>query len=131
MHIRFSKWAAASAVALAVIQSGSSLSFIANENYVGAVLAGMGVLGLLSAIKLWFHNCFESRLIVILLASLTLISHFLDLTIGLPGAVPGHLTIGAIEQSGLSLAVVTLVMLSGTPPVRPAGSELYSTRWGT
>ncbi|MCY7288846.1 MAG: hypothetical protein LH624_11510 [Cryobacterium sp.] len=102
------------------------MGFITNENYFGAVLAGMCALGLLSSIKLWFHNCFESRLIVILLASLTLLSQFLDLTIGLPGAGPGPVTIEGIAQSGLAVAVVALVMLSRTPPepVRPAGSQL-------
>ena len=126
MRRTLSKWAAAAAAVLAVIQGGSSLSFITNENYFGAVLAGMCALGLLSSIKLWFHNCFESRLIVILLASLTLLSQFLDLTIGLPGARPGPVTIEGIAQSGLAVAVVALVMLSRAPPepVRPAGSQL-------
>lgn len=126
MCTTISRCAAAAAAVLAVIQGGASLSHIANEDYVGAVLAVMCVLGFLSAIKVWFHNCFESRLVVILLASLTFFSQLLHLTIGLPGAVAGHVTIGAIAQSGLASAVVALVMLSRTQPVpvRHAISQL-------
>jgi hypothetical protein len=116
MTARISRWAAAAAAALAIVQGLSSLHNAAIDIVVGIFFASMCALGLVFALLLWFRASFESRLAVFMLASATLLVELLHFMIGLPGVAPGQPTIDAVTQVVLASAVIVLVILSRPLP---------------
>ena len=90
------------------------------------LVTAVAVAGLIAATKLWFHNCFESQLLVSLVTGATLVGTLLSLTVGLPGA--GRSAITTIPMALIILTVVSLVLQNAdaklrrsdrTPPLTP------------
>lgn len=65
------------------------------------LLCAVAAAGLGAAVKMSVHNCFESHLMVSIVAGATLVGTLLSTTLGLPGA----------ERSGLSVVHVGLMAL--------------------
>lgn len=55
----------------------------------GSLLTVVAALSAVAGVKMWFHNCFESHLLVVLMASAVALVVTLQMTIGLPGSPYG------------------------------------------
>ncbi|MEW1952847.1 hypothetical protein [Terrabacter sp. NPDC080008] len=74
------------------------------------VLVGAVVLaGTAAGVKLWRDNCFESRLVVVVLAVLTAAGQTLASTVGAPGGEGAHWRATAVLVVALAVAIPILV----------------------
>ncbi|GAA3536343.1 hypothetical protein AFL01nite_08790 [Aeromicrobium flavum] len=110
---------ASRAAALVCLTIGALLvqRMIASTSPTYALLEGvLAVVAVLTAAKMWFHNCFESHLAALLLAPATAGGALLALTAGLPGGgVAGPMV---VHISFLVLCAAIPVLLWGDARVR-------------
>lgn len=81
------------------------------DGYVGVIAAVLGLTALATAARLWRENCFESRLVAVLLAVATGLGAMLGLTFGLPGEAPREVSALALLPVLVAAAVPLLVLL--------------------
>ncbi|CAM3523383.1 hypothetical protein NODU109028_20870 [Nocardioides dubius] len=77
------------------------------------------------AAKLWFHNCFESRALIVLGLAATEVGALLSLTVGLPTSDRQPLNLAMLGLLVLPVVVVALLTLDARrrrPPVEPPRS---------
>jgi hypothetical protein len=79
--------------------------------YARVLVACVVVGGVATAVKLWWHNCFESRLAAVLLAVMTVVGQVLAVTLGGPGSDSAHWHAAALAVVLLGGAVPVLVGL--------------------
>lgn len=75
--------------------------------YVLVLHLGIGVLALLTAVRLWCRTCFEARLMAGLLSATTALGVLLAVTVGAPGQPPRALA--APDWLALAAAVAMVV----------------------
>jgi hypothetical protein len=115
-----SRSAAVAGATLAV----ANLTQTGAAGYLALLLGSMGLIGLLAAARLWRDNCFESRLLTVLLAAGSLLGTLLRTTVGLPGAA--EVAAGWLDLLTATLAVTTLGLLLADHFRRGHGSGLPS-----
>lgn len=75
------------------------------------VLEGVvAVVGMLAAVKLWMHNCFESRLVVTLALVSVVAGTLLATTLGLPGAPVAPWDLSHVLLLALGATVMVLLV---------------------
>ncbi|MFS3127835.1 hypothetical protein ACLM5J_05475 [Nocardioides sp. Bht2] len=84
------------------------------------VVMVLAALLLVGAIKMWFHNCFESRAMIVLGLSATAIGTLLSLTVGLPTSSPQSVGLGLLALIALPAAVVALLAFDARRRQRPS-----------
>ena len=70
------------------------------------LVVAIAVAGIGAAVKMTLHNCFESHLMVSLVAGATLVGTLLSVTLGLPGVERADL--GPVHGALIALPVVAL-----------------------
>lgn len=72
----------------------------------GCAVAAAAALG---ATKMWFHNCFESHLVVGFAVGATVVGSVLNLTLGMPGGPVTPLAPSHVVVFALSVVIGTLL----------------------
>jgi hypothetical protein len=106
-----SRLAAGMLVAMAVVMEVGVVSGPSAAGYARVLVACVLVAGAVTAVKLWWHNCFESRLAAVLLAVMTVVGQVLAVTLGGPGSDSAHWQATALAAVLLGGAVPVLVGL--------------------
>jgi hypothetical protein len=64
-----------------------------------------------TGVKMWFHNCFESHLVAVLVSAGTVLGTLLHLTLGLPGGDgPGSLDAASVVLVVLGATIAPLLV---------------------
>ena len=109
-HTPCSRVAAVLTVALAATVGAVHPSRAALTSWVGVLVGAVVVVGTLGGAKLWRDNCFESRLVVVVLAIGTATCQTLASTVGAPGGHAAHWRATALLVVALSVAIPLLVL---------------------
>ncbi len=72
------------------------------------LISALALAGMVAAAKVWFHNCFESQLLLSLVTVAALLGTLLSVTLGLPGAPRAALGLGASLVITLTLTSLWL-----------------------
>lgn len=102
----------------------SRLLLGAGDSYVRVIVVLLTVLSLLAAAKLWRDNCFESRLVAVLVALASLTGSALGSTVGLPGSHGGQVSVAGVV--GLVLGSIVPVLLLLDAKIRASGLNATS-----
>lgn len=85
------------------------------------VIVAILVLLVAGALKLWFHNCFESRVAVALGLTAALVGTLLSLTIGLPTADRQEVTAWSVGLVVLPVVALALLLVDARGRRQQAG----------
>jgi hypothetical protein len=118
-HTPCSRVAAVLSVALAL--TVGFLRSSATPPWVAVLVGAVVLAGTAAGLKLWRDNCFESRLVAVVLAVITATGQTLASTVGAPGAPGGH---GAHWHA----AAVLVVALGVAIPLLVAGDTRSRAR---
>lgn len=73
------------------------------------LIGATAVVAALGATRMWFHNCFESRLVVVVSAGIAFVPTALHVSVGLPGTPPA--ATGPTHVSLLLLPALVALLL--------------------
>lgn len=83
------------------------------------VIVTVLVLLVAGALKLWFHNCFESRALIVLGLAATEVGVMLSLTVGLPTSERQSLNVALVGLLVLPVAVIGFLVVDARHRRRP------------
>lgn len=106
-HTPCSRVAAALSVALALTVGGLRSS--ATPPWVAVLVGAVVLVGTAAGVKLWRDNCFESRLVAVVLSILTATGQTLASTVGTPGGQDAHWRATGVLVLALGVAIPLLV----------------------
>ncbi|WP_374970613.1 hypothetical protein [Terrabacter sp. BE26] len=91
--------------------------------WVGVLVGAVVIAGALAGAKLWRDNCFESRLVVVVLALSTATCQTLASTVGAPGGHAAHWRATAVLVVALAVAIPLLLIGDTRLRARPRKGE--------
>lgn len=106
-----SRWAAVACLSIGLLFAHGAI--VAPSVGYTVLEATVAVIALLTAAKMWLHNCFESHLAAAVVVVATAGSTLLALTAGVPGQGAADLTTDRAIELALCAAVVVLLGLDG------------------
>jgi hypothetical protein len=110
---------------LLVAMVGSAAAGLAggSAGYARVLVTCLAVLGVGAALRMWWCNCFESRLGAVVLAATAVVGQVLSVTLGRPGAASASWHPAGLAVVLLGLAVLALVTVDRRVAARtdPAG----------
>jgi hypothetical protein len=119
-HTPASRAAVAVAVGLALVQ----LAWVTDASPVVDTAAwSLGALTVLAAAKMARDNCFESRLVAVIVASIQLATAALAATVGAPGSTGHGLTAHLTLAAAFAGSVLVLIALDHRTRARAAGDR--------
>ena len=111
LRTRASRGAALACLAIGVVHA---VGLASSPSRVYSLLEGaVAVVAVLTGLKMWFHNCFESHLAAGLLVTATVVSTLLAVTVGLPGGGAVDLTVTSVALLLLSVGLVGFLIQDG------------------